>query len=481
MGVIDEIEKINDFIRISLPHAHAPASKSIEIFDETVKEIQQTWGDLPPHTPIQIDLESLYQRLYYATHQDDWSGIKSLRDFKWSPWVFWRNDPCLVDHPHFLKNYRRFLAKASPGAIKTLIYVYLRDFPKDRKSLSKVASLIRKSLAESQARLLNVWRERDNNYALFDPSQGPLKLAQIYWQNGQSIEHVSAAFGLTGELAQGRFIKEAYHVTLNTLRNELNHGRADTLAKVLEWSEKDNSLRYQEYRTSLAETLLLPWQERQPDSMVQMQIQSFLLRQYKDPRLHPGNWRGISDNALSVIRRWLAGETVRLFFEVLDRNSQYYDATTRKHWKYRRAFWWAYYEKEYLQEAWFCFASEAKRLANQVVKPEQRNYSSLDGVGVQSNHAVLIMRIAGLIVAEWSHSGKCRIWNENNKTKPKMYQHKYDGPSLKWGSEKIKAHYLEDGITHYSSETGGWQGDVESFIYQHSGIRMSYRDYMPKT
>ena len=483
MGIREEIGKVRDFVRVSLPHIHVSIHQSVERFGETVKEVQDMWGDLPPHTPTLIDLEEVYQRLRDATRRDDWSDI-SPQNWKRSPWVFWRDEPCLADHPRFLERYRRFLAEAGTNAVKTLIYVYLRDFSKERKSLSKIAALIRKVLLKNPNGPLKIWRERDKRYALFDPEQGASKLVQTYWQGNQSIEDLLATLGLKGELAQGGFVKEAYRAALDDLRDELNRGKTASLDKMLQWSEQNNLLRNQEsgyYRIALAETLLSPWQEQDPESAVKSQIQGFLLRHYKDPRVQRGDsdWRGISESAQAVIKRWLAGEAIRLFFEILDKNSQYYDSVARRHWKYRRAFWWAYYKKEHLQEAWFAFASNAQRLAHPDLKREQIKCSFLDGSGVDPNHAILIMKIAGLTIVEWSHNGKCRIWSQCNKDTPKLYQPKYNDPSLKWGSDRIKPHYQEDGITHYSSESGGWQGDVEYFIYQHTGIRMNYRDYMP--
>lgn len=476
MGIFEQIGKVSDFVRLSLPLIPLPFN--LQSFDDTVQEIQQKWGDLPPSTPKPIDLDDLYRRLRYATDKNDWSGI-SPRDWKRSPWVFWRDNPCLADDSCFLDRYSLFLTEASCGSIKTLIHVYLRDFPKHQKSLTSISKLINYSLQNNNNGLLDVWRQRNQQYFLFDLSQGPLKLKKMYWQGSQSIESLSTLLGLTGELSQGIFVKEAYRLAVGTLHNDLNHGNANNLTKTLEWSEKDNSLRYPEYRIFLAEALLLAWLKRQPDLAIQMQIQGFMLRYYKHPRLNPGNWQGISENACAVILRWLAGETIRLFFEVLDKNSTYYDETTQRHWKYRRAFWWAYFEKQYLQEAWFAFADQARVLANKFLKPEERNYAILEGSGVQTNHAVLFMRIGGLTVVEWSHNGKCRIWAED-KTKPKMYQNRYSGSGLKWGSERIKDHYQTDGITHHHSEEGGWQGDVAAFIYKHTQINVGYRDYMPK-
>lgn len=476
MYIQHQIGKASEFARLFLPNL--PASFNFKSFNDSVKKIHQKFGDLPPNQPKPIDLDEYYRRLRYATHQDVWSEITS-RDWKRSPWVFWRDDPCLADHPRFIERYRDFLAKASCGAIKTLIHVYLRDFPKAQKSLPSVAKLIVFSLSKNKSSLLDTWRERAESLALFDSIQGPIKLAQVCWHGNQKVESISATFGLKGELAQGMFIKEAYCHALTVLSNELEHGRADILYQILEWSKKDGYLRYPEYRNTLAEALLLAWHERQPNRAIQNEIQGFLLNLYKHPRLYPANWQGVSVNARSVILRWLAGETIRLFFEVLNKNAKHYDSTAQKHWKYRRAFWWAYYEKDYLHDAWFAFASQARELANNELKPEERNYSNLEGSGVQQNHAVLFMRIGGLTIVEWSHYGKCRIWAENNPTKPN-YQRRYNGFNLKWGSEKIKEHYQEGGITHYSSESGGWQADVANFILKHTNINIGYRDYMPK-
>ena len=133
-----------------------------------------------------------------------------------------------------------------------------------------------------------------------------------------------------------------------------------------------------------------------------------------------------------------------------------------------------------LQEAWFAFAREARQLANQVLKPEERAYGKLAKEnGSLPNHAVLLTRIGGLTVVEWSHSGKCRIWRQGDRNTPPLYKPQYARSQLLRGSERIVSYYQAPETTHFSSEAGGWQQKVADFIRQHTNIAIDRREYMP--
>ena len=139
-------------------------------------------------------------------------------------------------------------------------------------------------------------------------------------------------------------------------------------------------------------------------------------------------------------------------------------------WPARRKFWGAYYEHEYMREAWVAFAREgadlAKSLAAEKENPAIGNFGVLAAsANVQRNHAVLIMQISELTVADWSHSGKCHIWLSENPSSPKLYR-SYSRDELINDSDFEKKH------------GGQWQLEVHDFIRRHTGIRMNSREYM---
>ena len=42
--------------------------------------------------------------------------------------------------------------------------------------------------------------------------------------------------------------------------------------------------------------------------------------------------------------------------------------------------------------------------------------------GASPEQSVLLLRMSGVTIAEWSHNGSCRMWLDGNKDAPKLYQ-----------------------------------------------------------
>ena len=90
-----------------------------------------------------------------------------------------------------------------------------------------------------------------------------------------------------------------------------------------------------------------------------------------------------------------------------------------EHWDYRRAFWTALHD-------W----SHRGRLGNFRKLPAPRKPARLFGQnaalglleGMQPGHAVLLICIPGLIVAEWSHNNPCSIWDGEGEIGPRLYR-----------------------------------------------------------
>ena len=66
----------------------------------------------------------------------------------------------------------------------------------------------------------------------------------------------------------------------------------------------------------------------------------------------------------------------------------------------------------------------------------------------------------GIVMAEWSHSGRFRAWFEDNNKKPKFMRREYSGRKLREGSDFDFVHQ------------GNWVGRVQREIRKYSGIRI---------
>lgn len=167
--------------------------------------------------------------------------------------------------------------------------------------------------------------------------------------------------------------------------------------------------------------------------------------------------------------RWLVGDSIEQFFDIVDQMALDHQ------WKYRKAFWMAYFERGYLDEAWFALGPDAQYYA----ETHFGNKLSFGKIVKEcsSNQSVLIIKIKDLVFAEWSHNGKCRAWLTTDPGCPSHYKDNYSGSNLKAKSLKIVPHYQTDGIQHQGSENYSWQEKLNDFIYQHTGIKVYHYDF----
>lgn len=221
-----------------------------------------------------------------------------------------------------------------------------------------------------------------------------------------------------------------------------------------------------------ADALLGAWSGRQPEEAVRRALLDFFIAQYGDPRTG-GNrqirWDGVSDVALAVILRWLAGDTLRAFIKVLQQ-------TADEIWEYREKFWMAYYDAGHVDEVWLALGRHARLKARDIDRSEgRRRYGALEGVGVQREHSVLLIKIGDLVFSEWSHSGSLRALAEDDARGPRLYLPTYDGEDIRdAGSLDFHDGRLQGkSLRHHGSAYGTWQRTARDFIRKHTGIYLS--------
>ena len=252
-----------------------------------------------------------------------------------------------------------------------------------------------------------------------------------------------------------------------TQRNLSTDPKLEDVDRVIAWvQDDDGKMYYSAHRGAVANTLLLPWTNRIPDQNMRQRVQSFLLDKLSDPRIDRGAWLGVDDAARDVMIRWLAQATLEQFLKVVDR------VAAKHQWDYRRAFWNAYIEKRVVANAWVAFGSNgaqvARRIAESTADSLMRRFATLGGSG--ADQAVLLLSIGDLIIADWSHNGRLRIWRRGNPSAPEFNLPSYVASDLRADSEFDTVHLPPD----------GWQGKAEAYIRRHTGIKLLESEYMPR-
>ena len=467
-------EHLKQFQKMNRPVSSLPSPRMLK----TAKRIEAQFSGVSK-IPTRFEIEEIYKRFIYALEKNDWGSL-GQQDWRMAAYILWykKDEKELIgSYSRFINRYHEWLQKNSlPSNWRKLIHVYLQDFQyrKDYpESFKKLSWAIRAAFKNpSLQQRLGIWEIRDQEFKLFSEYFEVRQVANAFVNKaGNDWNNFAEMTGLDGELGFGGY---ADAVGLE-LMNQLVASPSKVLIEaVIKFHFIDNRLRFNGRRVNVIESLLSPWTKNANflGEDVRKMVQDLLLAQFNDPRLphHKANgWRSVGETYLQVFFRWLIGESLEQFFEVIDQ------IALEHQWKYRKAFWKAYHKRGLLDGAWVALGADAKSYA-QTAFGKTLSAADLEG-GSKSDHSVLIIRIKDLILAEWSDNGKCRAWRVDQESCPLIYETKYHGSQLKTPSMKIVPSYKTDGITHSSSETYSWQRKLSEFIYDETGIRIQHNDF----
>lgn len=376
--------------RLVLP-AEAPSAKMLRLLGT---------ANSSPAPPADF-LENVRRNLVAASH----SGQFSPKDLRYAPWLLWNGDPPAAMLP-YLRPRLFNQARTSSATLRRLIEVYLRDFNPRGPGLVEAAACIRAALTKGEPRF-DSWRVAQNEVHLFDPEHGPAALAARLLVD-QPPERVLARYNLDNPLrAAGNYmiaIEDAIRAqTAQVLRKFGTAG----LKHILQILAPAGVLRFKSHVASTGRALLRAWLDygSEPALALQEPVRRTLLHWLGDPRLPSGShrWSAVGEQETALMRRWLTRASLDLFFKLIDQHLL--DAQ----WRYRHAFWLAYLEKGAISDAWLALGRDACDSAA-AIRELGGAYGRLRGRGVTANQSALLLRIGPLVISEFTHNGKLRIW-----------------------------------------------------------------------
>ena len=437
---------------------------------ETAKDLLATQFAFPT-LPDQARREELY-RLFQGWLSD---RTKQLTEEEWSqaPFVVLMGNPCLGNDENFFSEIsERVRTEEQPRMLRRSIYAYLRDFNPDVSCLNQFASLIETQLNRHSGPALSVWKIRASEpQSLFKASDLPLRLARTICIDGVPYRDALRDLGFTSDLIAHSGLNEpiarALILTLSDAfrsRTKIEHA---ALIDALSFLEIDGKLRFVGMRTDIPDILLTPFQNMfQIDSPVQNAIADFFGRVYGSPRTSKNSWIGVCPEAIGVMERWLVRKSLDLFFEILNKSA---DGI----WRYRRSFWLAFYRAGLIQDAWPVFGKDALALIKRDPAFSRRLPGCAKLAGGQSNQSVLLMKLPGLIVAEWSHAGACRVWLLSDMSTPRMFNFHYTAGEL-----RSECSYAQ---SHHGTHGGTWQFELSQWIETHTHVHIPMSKLMANT
>lgn len=395
----------------------------------------------------------------------------SRKDLRHAPWCIFTGRSAVGNDPIRLEQLlREFTHRGQARLLRTLAAAYFHFFDPGNAAIRTVAAF----LAEHIDHLGAPWTLAHREAQVFEPAIVAETIAKSALAKGSTPDLVIQDLGFPNPDLFGGVRKQAHFSGLDLIAISTDFEALEHLRIVGDWSVADGRLRYDEGRARVANALMLPFGDSTPDELIRKKYLSYLLPLMGDPRTSRGKWIGC-EKAERAVRRWLMEVTLRQFFDVVDK------VAAPELWVYRRAFWNALHERKYISEAWVVFerhgAAEARRAFGSEI-----SFAVFDGGGIQPGHSALLLRIGELVVAEWSHNGKCSIWDESaGERAPRLFERTYEAATLRKDvalGHSRRRNVPEMGVfIHHGSQTYAWQGHIAQYLKRAKGIYLNPSDY----
>jgi len=257
---------------------------------------------------------------------------------------------------------------------------------------------------------------------LFDAAAGALTFGR--WLAAQADPY-QAALGKGVPAPHGPGFMTQVHVAWLAILPE----PADELAarRMLAWIRPAGAPALDGDRAAqVVQRLLRPWQDKMPPLELRALLLKALTETYGDPRRdNPQFWDRVGEDGRRVMLRWLAGQRMETFLDVVSRAEESLDGGQQ--WPARRRFWMGLYEQGRIDEAWPSFGADAQAIADQLARTTGDSaYSSYGRQLTLKNTSLLIMRIGRHVIVEGSHNFRVHIFRQDALGCPRLYESQYD-------------------------------------------------------
>lgn len=382
-----------------------------------------------------------------------------LRD---AAWCLWETDPALVNTSAIAAILASFDASSRKRGYRALASSFVSSFDFERAGIEEVARVLAKRASEAG----RPWHALHDLFEFFNVKRGPQKIAAAAISENASPTTILARYGLGSLDSKSGYAKACESSLLRQIANDKGLSPDRRLELVTFSALADQrTLNFQEHAPLVANALVLPFGQAIPESKIRDKYLQTLLALFGDPRLHPGQWTRMRE-AEVIVKRWLIRVSLLQFLDVVD------EVAVERMWRYRRAFWEAVYREDIIQDAWVVLDRKGAYVAEDLFGREL-SFASFDR-GVEKGQAVLLLKIGRGLVAEWSHNGKCIIWDDISTSQaPRLYQEKYNPDDLRQHSENHSPDAKIFAISHHSPQSYRWQRKVTERIRRMTGVRLS--------
>lgn len=422
-----------------------PSLSNLVILEKKKNAILNRWPDIVV-LPNEKDRELIVQEIKRRYENDVWDDTPMSLVTRGALALF-DEERRERDDLYELRNFYYTEIKSSTrrSFLNSLFLVYLSTYQLKADHTYKLAS----ALARSWSHIGPIGQLLSSNIPqILDPSAAPEAIASKMG-GMQDCWTELKALGLRSPHSPG-VMDYAHLIFVENLKPNLH--KRNIIEKLFSWLKPDG-LKAKVSGAAVSITAILdPWINKDPSKEDLTFITENLLGLYGDPReIGGGVWTGVPETHLSVLERWLVGENIRFFLDVVS-------AVEESHmWAPRRAFWLSLHEQQRIDKAWVAFSHFGARYANKLLNSRNSRGSLSFGHqiagGNRADTSLLILQIGNKIVVEGSHSYKVHIFKSSNPKAPALYQREYNCDYIRMiNDSETRAH------------NGDWQGWVEERI-----------------
>lgn len=195
--------------------------------------------------------------------------------------------------------------------------------------------------------------------------------------------------------------------------------------RLMGWCRPDEAIGLQgDQQIAAIDHLLRPWVNDDPQKEDRQHITEFLVHHFGDPRTAGANiWTDVDPTCHRVMLRWLAGDSIVAFMDVISTVEQQNGVT----WRMRREFWTRLYDEGTVTEAWVALHPAAEKEARR--RFEETGDTSLKAFGRQSGKrrdtSLLIMCAGDRVIVEGSHTYRVHVFDHDTIGRPQLYLSEY--------------------------------------------------------
>ncbi|MCW5714486.1 MAG: hypothetical protein KIT43_08260 [Bauldia sp.] len=405
-------------------HDTLPSLQSLDTLERKSAQILNRWPDVTTQPPVG-DRERLVQTLAQKLKAGDWSDTPMSFMIK-AAWAlfdterrirsdlkhvrqFYYDEIKATTKGSFLAGlFKIYLGTYEPGAGHTLALSYGLAARADRlggRALKLIAGIPEVLDGENAALLVG-----KRMAEMPDPWTGLKAVGMDAPHAPGLMDHAHLAYVRILD-ASGITSKRDAEMLIGWLKPEGREARQGGAAEALS-------------------ALIRPWLRRQPPVEHLRYLTDRLVGLYRDPRVDRGGaWAGVDRPTMDTFLRWLTGENIRFFLDVVS------EVEDSHMWEPRRKFWLGLHERGRVDAAWVAFDPAGARLAHKRGTGRSGGatlrYGRQTAGGSRSTTSLLILKSGSKIIVEGSHSYKIHIFNEDARGTPKLYQPDYDCESIR--------------------------------------------------